>query len=398
MRHPDSASKLSSRFWQHPDPCYHHDVSPPRTVLLAAIALLGVGCGYYDSSLLVPTSSNTAGAAGSPGSCQHAGPPDKPSVLDAGGDLELVFALNHIEFAPAADAGAVGYDIDRTCTCQGESDSCLVPSWATKQCDGPQGRDNTFGLFVQEVAGLMPAFGQNRWNTDLQNGAFGAVTRIRGYNGLPDDDQIEVSTFTAASYWTQHMLADGGQDHPKWDGTDTWPIFSSSLEPIPLADGGTTYDLDHPSAVDPKAYVSGGVAVGMLPSGVLQIDPSMRIVFTDMYMAARLVKTSTGWEMRDGTIAGVWTLQDMFKQIGYMQVAGMSLCKGNQVYDIFKKMICKYPDIYRSRGTPTTPCDSISIGLSYSAKQAQLGAIQPPIELPTPCPEGKDPSDDTCGP
>lgn len=377
-----------------------------RTISALVIALHVWGCGYYSSSLLAPapdggtSAGASAGAAGNgPGTCEHASPPDKPSVTHAGGDLDLVLALSSIQYStdPDAGPGSVGYDIDRTCTCQGEKESCLLPSWALQQqCDGPQGRDNSGGLLLEGIAGYVESFGQDRWNTELNLGRWNTLARIRNYNGLADDDEIEMSFYVAASYWANNHLPDGGDAHPKWDGTDVWPVSSASLEPIPDGDGGTTYDVNRPISTDTKAYVSGGVAVGMVAHGILQVDPSLQLMFTDMYVTGKLVKTAQGWEIQDGTLAGVWTLDDLFNQLGYMDVAGMGMCMGNQIYGIFKKMVCQRTDIYRSRGTPTTPCDSISIGMSFNAKPVHLGGVIPPYNNTKKCPPDKDPSLDSC--
>jgi hypothetical protein len=363
--------------------------------------VVAAGCGYYDSSLLklqAAADSGTAGAAGQV-TCEHAGPPDKPSVVDAGGDIDIVLALSHISFGIGPDAGTgyAGYDVDKTCTCQGEDDSCLRPAWASApDCDQPGGRDNAAGELMKELASSVDTFGEARFNADVQAGIWTTLSRIRNYNGLADDDQVEISWYVASDFWSTHMDPDGGKGRPKWDGTDEWPISTVSLKGTGLADGGVSYDLDHPISTDKNAYVSGGVAVGMLPKGMLPIDPNMKLVFSDLYLTGRLVNTPQGWALEDGVLAGVWTLEDIFSQLGHMVILGLPACIGSPPYAVLKGLICKRADIYRSRGTPTTPCDSLSVGLSFASKPARLGAISPPADNQNFCTPETDPSTDSC--
>jgi hypothetical protein len=370
--------------------------------LAFALCPLSGGCGYYNASLLSgagDASPQVDGAAGGgPGVCPHAAAPEKPSVSDAGGDLDLLIAMRTIVLMADADAGIFpGYDIDRTCTCQGENSSCLVPTWATaSHCDGPLGRDNAVGQLLAELAIFLPVFNQDSWNAQVEAGAFSSIARIRGYNGLPDDDQVELSWYGLGQYWNIHKEADGGDSHPRWDGTDTWPVVSSALEPIPQADGGVGYDVERPLFTDRLAYVAGGVAVGNLPRGELKLSPTMTMVFTDVFVTARLVSGAQGWRAENGVISGAWALQDIFSQLGYLEVAGIPICKGSPPYSIVKSKICSYADIYRNRGTANTPCDSISIGVGFTGTAARFGPVEPPYADQNNCTAETDPATDSC--
>jgi hypothetical protein len=371
--------------------------------LAVGLCLLSAGCGYYSASLLSGGSDASAqgdGAAGAgPATCEHAAAPAKPSVTDAGGELDLLLAMQSVAFLPDVDAGWYpGYDVDRTCTCQGENSSCLVPTWATaSHCDGPQGRDNALGQLIAEFSAFFPAFDQAVSNADVRAGAFSSIARIRGYNGLPDDDQIELSWYALGSYWGAHKEADGGDAHPKWDGTDTWPVVYTSLEPIPLADGGVAFDLDRPLFTDKLAYVSAGVAVGNLPHGELKMSSTMKVVFTDVFVSARLVKGAQGWRAEDGVLSGAWALEDLFAQLGYVSISGIPICKGSPAYSMVKAKICAVADIYRNRGTANTPCDSMSIGMGFTGVEARFGPVEEPYSAPNNCTPDTDPATDSCG-
>ena len=378
----------------------------PRTAASFALWLAAASCGYYDSSLLNPTpaqtgDSGTGAQSGGGGAavCEHAEPPGPPAVKDAGGDLDLVFAMRTISFGFDSDGGALalGYDIDKTCTNQGEKDSCLEPAWASgDHTDGPQGRDNSGGALIREFAQWAPGFGEPAWNDALQSGGWSVIVRLKHYNGLPDDDQVELTWYVADNFSTFHKLADGGGAAPKWDGTDTWPITSVCLDPQPAADGGVTYDLDHGRYVDSKAYVSGGKVVGMMAQGQIQADLGIKLVLTDVYLTARVNQTPSGWELRDGNISGVWTLDDIFEQLGYFTFQGIPMCMGNPIYAGVKQMVCKYADIYRSRGTPTTPCDSLSVAIGFESLPASISGVVVPSAGSKACDAAHDPVNDSC--
>ncbi|MBI5538199.1 MAG: hypothetical protein HY898_36090 [Deltaproteobacteria bacterium] len=366
-----------------------------RRALPLQLCLLVVGCGYYDSSLLAPApgaAGSGGGAGGTTQGCAHAFPPDKPAVKNAGGDLDLVFSVKSLTFGGDGDGGTrvVGWDIDKTCTCQGENDSCLEPSWANmKHCDGPEGRDNGFGALISEISGMIPDFGESSWNEKMTRGAWGLMFRIRGYNGLPDDDQVELDWYIPDAYWAIIEGQDGGKPAPKYDGTDVWPIRGFCVN---------NNDINQSKFVDTKAYISAGVLVGMLPSGVIDSDGWISMVLTDAYLTAKVVQVGSAWELHEGNIAAVWTLEDIFSQLGYLTISGISMCADpkNQIYQAVKSMICKHTDIYRSRGTPTTACDSLSLGIGFDAVPAKLGALTPVTGKTMTCSDAENPANDSC--
>jgi len=371
-----------------------------RTMIIHAL-LVGAGCSYYDSSLLDPSkdAGSAAGASGSAGSagaseggvpgCTHAAPPGKPSVVNAGGAEDLVFVLDWLKMADRD----LGYDLDKTCTCQGETDSCQEPKWAkADHCDGPDGRDNAAGSLIQEGANLVPGFGDNAWNSDLKAGDWGLIFRVSKYNGLADDDQVELAWYVPTEFdklWELDggTMPEGGGPIPKWDGTDVWPLKAESLNDS---------DPNRPKWVDANAYVSGGVLVGKIDLGEFQASGSLKLVVKDAFVTARLVKESGIWRMKEGLLAGVWVLEDIFKQLGQMSMGGEFLCTDSIAYTMIKGMICKYADIYRSRGTPSSQCDSLSLGLSFTAIAGKLGQAVETTSTANTCKPEADPANDSC--
>ncbi|MBI5532891.1 MAG: hypothetical protein HY898_09265 [Deltaproteobacteria bacterium] len=326
------------------------------------------------------------GAAGTSPSCVHAIPPQPPSVTNAGGDLELVFAFTSIRFDSGADAGAhpVGFDLDLTCTCQGEGDSCVLPSWATAiGCDGPDGRDNAFASMMAEFGAVAPEFSAESWSASIAAGSWSVLLRIRNYNGQADDDEVELAWYVPLRFQP---------DLPKLDGSDAWRIVGTCIAP---GDGGDPYS---PKYFDPKAYVSNGTLVARLPKAVFRPSGWASMILTDAVVTGRLMQSAIGWEIQDGGIAAVWALNDVFAGMKHMVISASELCAdpNDQVYAAVKKMLCSHADIYRLPGAPATTCDSISVGLGFETVPAVLGEIRPPEAKPDLCGPQTDPANDSC--
>lgn len=362
-----------------------------RTLWVQAL-LFGVGCSYYDSALLEPqpvvdaavVDAAATDAEADASACAHAMPPQKPSVVDAGGDQDLVLVLDWLTMSDRD----LGYDLDKTCTCQGEGDSCQEPAWAdADHCDGTDGRDNAVGALLQGGASMMPGFGEDLWNANLKAGRWGVLLRVRGYNGQPDDDRVELSWYMPDAFDAGPEDAGTPGGTPKWDGTDTWPIQSHTVE---------ENDVGRPVWSDANAYVSDGVLVGQLPRGEMQASGSLRLVIRDAFVTGRLEQVQGVWRLRDGIVAGVWVLEDLFLRVANLKVQGSPLCKDALGYDVLKKAICRYADMYRSRGTPSSLCDSLSLAVTFTAIEGRLGPI---VEVATEsytCSPGMDPANDSC--
>ncbi|MFW5741602.1 MAG: hypothetical protein ACOC1F_14725, partial [Myxococcota bacterium] len=76
------------------------------------------------------------------------------------------------------------------------------------------------------------------------------LLRVRGYNGLPDDDRVRLDWYIPAEFY---VLQDGGKAPPAWDGSDAWPIRTTSLHP-PAS--GQPWDADDTKCFDEHAYVT----------------------------------------------------------------------------------------------------------------------------------------------
>ena len=379
-------------------------------------------CSYYDSSLLAPVGAESGadaaeggpqdasedpdGASGdavgdvpsdqSDAGCSRALPPDPPSVVDAGGDISFVVASSSIDFGdkPGGNPLEIGYDLDMRCTCQGEANGCLRESWATEEaCDGPGGRDNMTGKFLASLGGLFSGLGSESWSQGTTEGLWSLLVKVSGYNGLPDDDRVKLDWYIPAEFF---YFQDGGKDPPKWDGTDAWPIRTTSLV---VPGDGVSWDLDKPVYFDDRAYVRDGVLVASVSTAKIHINADYVLEFTGGLLTAKVVNKDGAWVLEDGLVAGRWPLQNILSQISRTQdpVFNLPICTNSPVYPQVKKMICSFADICSGVGTPTTPCNAVSAGLRFSTAPARLGPI---VETGPPsvyCAPEVDPAQDSCG-
>ena len=103
------------------------------------------------------------------------------------------------------------------------------------------------------------------------------------------------------------------------------------------------------------------------------------------------------WYGRQGRIFGRLHIGDMFYAISTFRVSsGAAICRDNIIYTQLKSGLCALPDILAELGSPTTPCDAISVGLGFEAEEAQLGDVVVPLPVDGGCPDGENPADDSC--
>jgi len=313
-------------------------------------------------------------------------------VSNAGGDIDFRVAIRSVEFGDTeTNFDDIGYDLDFRCTCQGDANGCLRASWASADaCDGPGGRDNMGGAFLGELSALFAGNSSEDWSDNADQGEWSLLFRVRGYNGLPDDDQVRIDWYVADHYWGDKP---DESYQPAWDGTDTWPIRRSTL-----VDFGGTYDLDEPKFHDDHAYVSGGVVVGSLPEAVIQIEVFYAIELTGAFVTAQVQEGPSGWYLTNGVVAARWKLSSVLGQIDQLEdpIFDLPLCTDHPLYPSAKESVCSFADVYSGAGTPTTPCDSISVGMLFETVPAQFGEVTEDTASESDCEDAVNPAFDSC--
>jgi hypothetical protein len=139
-----------------------------------------------------PGAISAAPDAGTEAACAHRQPPSRPNVKDAGGALDLVFVAT--EYTTGDDAGqplyqSIGFDLDHSCTGEGQGNSCVEPSWATADhTDGDAGIDNAYGQIWWQQGATVP-------RATITGATPAEIIRVRSYSGGVEDDQVEVSLY-----------------------------------------------------------------------------------------------------------------------------------------------------------------------------------------------------------
>jgi hypothetical protein len=380
----------------------------PAAVAVASCALEGFT--VQGAAGAPPDAGPDAGAGGGVGAgggsggdmgCERASYPKPPSDVTLSGDETFTVALRSIDFGEKASAPP-GLDIDDRCTCCCDDDgpSCLQPK---ESCDYDHGVDNAAAAIFKLIGLSLVDFSSEFFSTGAEQGLWSIVLRVRGYNGLPDDDQVELAWLMSSGL----DAGDAGAGAPAWDGEDLWEITNESMVGpdggAPNPAGGV--EGNTPRFVDPLAYVTGGVLVASFPSAEMRVAGSLNSVvlrLTGGFLVAR-VEASPGvpgaYALADGLVVGKWRLEDVFLAISsYRSNDGLPVCTDDTAYVIGKQTICKSADVYAGTTTPTTPCDSLSLGVAFEASPARVGAIISPPGNPPGCPPETDPANDSCAP
>ena len=360
--------------------------------------------------------------------CQSEGVPttmDRPGASDPGSSVAPIYlAMSRMRFGSAADDdelspdmtawASIGFDLDTSCTasttcevggtpveehaCQ---NSLLVPN------DGIECRDNQIGKLFP-VAALSPMVGplfgitEPDWNCALHRGTFGVIVKVSDYNGQPNDTSVRVDLYTTIGLqqlpsWTC-TDGPGGTVPPQWYNqapwlhTKRWKVAQRSIS-LSASDAGM--DLPNAKAADQAAFVRNGYLFARFPqSSELWLDgqrahvPGFRLLLNRSALIARINKKLDGtWELTGGTIGAVVLPGDMvqsFRELGFCE----NMCAA---YDNVLLYLNTNQDTLSGTDEklPTTPCDSLSIGIDFNARQAAATAadietVDPPVDCPTP--------------
>jgi hypothetical protein len=347
------------------------------------------GCAIYDSSLLGPAdaSGSDVADAGPPDVdwCNHVHWPARPSADDDASvqDIEFYNALESLDFG-VGDAGAkksFGVDLDNFCTCPG-LDSCIPFGDSGTQCDLDGGIDDSLGGLIKEFSGSSNFFDQNYINDGITQGVFGAIFRVRKYNGQANDTKIELSIFI--SNGMTGAGTDAGPMVPQWTGNDVWTLDPTSLLGGTIGDAGpvpaTAYDLN--------AYVSNYTMVGNISDMPLAIGAAtgeglVTIDLTNGLVVAKLTPTGNTFKVTSGIVAGRWETRKLLTAMQVLRdpfVGDAALCGSDPIYQLLKGRICDLQDIATNvlDDGKGAPCNALSLSFAFTSAPAKYGAVFAP--------------------
>jgi hypothetical protein len=363
-------------------------------LLLAALAPFGwFACnqlfGIDEPTLGTPAADT--GVSDSTPECVLAKWPAAPTTEDGTTDRTFVVALRKVELDVDPPAPLTGWDLDGVCTCPGPP-SCIrrnQPADGGASCDDPGGRDIALNREVFKVIAQSPSFSTTRLNEELEQGKYGIIAEITGYNGGQNDKAVQV-----ALYMSSGVQGDAGAS---WDGgTDLW-----DLDPTSLKSGDAAPRI--PAYVDNTAWVSDGVLVASKLTGVkLSLGTgatSIELELGQAVFTAKIVPRGLGYALEQGTIAGRWSAANLLRAIGPLNAPFLDtpLCSpgGRLAYNYAKTTICgavdlsQNPDRDKDRGAE---CDALSFGMRFVSEPASIGAVRAKVAYDAGCPV----SDDDC--
>jgi len=296
-------------------------------------------------------------------------------------ESEFVVALRVLRLTKGSNGGDIGFDLDRFCSCQGDEKSCIPPAGQseTLACDGAEGRDNqTPALFGIVSLALNGKDLSQLYSDGAEAGDWGVVFRVRDYNGEPNDSKVSVAWYGSP----------GPMAIPTWDGTDAWPILTSTLGPMAT--------VDDPKYFDDYAYVTDGTLVVSVPEGGLFIasqSSRLTIGITSGTITARIEKDALGrYVLRDGVITGRIPERTLFEMVSsFRGEGGKPFCTTELFWNTAKEAFCRGLDIQAGPAEPNKPCNAASFAAGFDADPATLGVPLPPDPASAGCPPESDP-------
>jgi hypothetical protein len=357
-------------------------------------------------------------------------PSDRPAVPDSDSGAPIYLAFSNLFLGTAsydftttpptitANSNAwqdLGMDIDGRCTnsptCKTSNGrpitelACFNPNLTPY--DGNLCRDNIIGK-LYGIGSMAPdlsnyfGFTEEDANCELKRGGEGTILKISYYNGELNDPQVRLDMYSSLGLvtrprWTCRATPSDKID-PAWpsqaDWLSTYPWIVAQ-QSISLAATITGPELPESNNDDPTAYVRNGYLVAQMA------DPSAfwfpgdntgartpRIIIHRGALIAKLEKAPDDtWVVNDGVVVYVTLPHDLllsFREIGYCE----NMC---QQYQVVKSYINTNLDALSNSDQwfPTTPCDGLSAGIGFRARQATAlaGDIRPaidPVECPNP--------------
>jgi hypothetical protein len=313
--------------------------------------------------------------------CVPAVPPKAPAADDDGGaDADLIFALHALDLGTKL-SDPVGYDLDTVCTCPGPS-SCTLPSSAVdgEACDHPGGRDNATGALFADLGTFDPHLDQSNLNSEIENGKFTVLVRVRNYNGLANDTNVDAEFYNSP----------GSNGPPRWTGSDSWFIYKDNVL------SGTDESNYVPVYYDTHAYVRDYTLVARPRTLAIRIAPDTGI--NDNYLEFPISSSVVTLDLQtgDGLFAARLASSDLLSSVQVLESDAGFLCGTNILYLGIASEVCPAQDIMTSPSEDNAgkSCDALSLAIGFTSVAAHLDMLESPVQVEASCPPGWNPSCD----
>ena len=347
-------------------------------------------------------------------SCTELGVPDRPAAVDAGTDApeSIHMAIRMIDFGIDKAAAAAGFNLDRACspnvetnTCATSIDQVTFEKYGKDKDD--KGLDNSGYGLIAYLAYLGAAFAPTSVNERLTLGEFGAVIRLANWNGTSQDDDVFVEIFPAIGVWKPR---DGGVPEaggvPSFTAGDEWRRDRRFQK----------VGLEASTIKSASAWVTGGRLVASFQSVTMPITvpddmKPLDIILHEVFFTGMLVPDGTSWKVVQGVLGGRWRTVDMLGQVRTIFIKdttglkNVHLCDPNlpiNIYGAVKTEVCDGRDL-RSASREDgkgLPCDAFSAGIKLDTYAVNMpGPFADLPVIPARCQQdGSVPVGDDCAP
>lgn len=327
-----------------------------------------------------------AGGEGGPTDpCGEIGFPTAPdrSTTSASDAVDVTLALYAVDTGTNAGklTRGLGLNLDRACTCPAPQ-TCAPNTMNTPFCDDAGGVDNEGQQVFAQLQGVAAAFDAGAFfNDDLFNNALkagnsGVLLRVRGYNGKPDDAEVQVAIYSSL----------GSVGTPQWAGNDTWRVDQSYV----------SGSVDAP-VYEVTGWVRGGTLVAsprLIPILIgSTVGQPVKVTLDSGHILGQLDLQGGVVRGLKGTLAGRWKARDFLTNLQGVPdpvQAGQYLCGSSLTYTVIKSSVCNHRDIADNPDNDgkNTTCDAVSMAIGFDARPARLGPIQAAPAPLTPCDAG----------
>lgn len=304
-------------------------------------------------------------------------PPASNGGRPGSGTAPTVFAVRRFYLGDTDRTGEVnggawrgyGFNLDGVLSTKHGENHCGRPAYSPDKSDGIDGIDNGFGA---GLLGLLPAVADSPTTSQNDAVAAGEYTLLLTLDNLDTEDNQTEITGSVYSAGSLGQVA-------AFDGTDIWPILSSSIDSannVPKASFAGTY-VAHDTWV---GAIDGTLELALVLNGLRIVLPIGRATITMLLSGTGKEATGTG-----GVLAGI--IPSMLLGPVLREAVGRftngDLCPGDPKLDTLDVT----PDIVINGGSqdPAVPCDGVSIGIGFTAVAAQLGEVIDDPVVPDPC-------------
>ena len=352
-----------------------------------------------------------AGDAAPPDPCKHVFAPTPPDLDDAPGDELPPFYIAVRTTRISNDTKTIrGFDLDGVCTCNADKTtahagvaSCLS---AKPSCDLDGGVDNAVSVLAAQVS---PFFSLDTVPQRLiDTGRRTLLLEIGKYNGRRNDKEVAFGVALSDGIRVQGCPtstenAAKGIWTPGWCGDDVWSFLPEAVVPAtnqPLIqglgfvkDGVLTLQLEGslllPFDESSVLPLGGTVMTGTLtPLGddLNPRDPNMPPATERQKRLFRLDDALIGGRVKaTQLLAGVGTVDTAVGDAGPAY-----LCEQSS-YELLRKGICGAVDLASTQALdfdPQAKCDSLSVGITFTAFPVLPGALHMTNLVANPCAAG----------